>query len=561
MHCARCFFFETSVGDDVCNRCGRAYLPEANVYLGLLFLVTGGLAWALRALVTGSADPFVRPAVDLGAWTAWPVSVVDRPAYGLVIGAMLAMLAAAPILTGVLYGKRGGWLLVLIIALVGPVGAGPTPAATILPAAVFVGVLGLGVWIAAGQRLRMQSKLASSPLGLAPVAVWWFVEAARSEPETLAPALGDVAYVAPVAAVVFSAGAVALVVAVGWADRWHVRWPGALLAVLTAGPILALVAFVGLDEVRYGLLVKARGPGLIGPSLRGCAAFLARYPASRRTPEVRARLAEALERLGPDAPPDLPPAPEEWRDLLQRYPDSRWAVDARLHLGDDAASRGDFDAAERLFREALARTADLEVPTVDPLADFGVLGDLLTVGPALAVRERANHLQTLRGLVLMHLAILEENHRPTEAGGRALALYFTALAREGTNAYRPALLEARDADPEGPLADNVAWRLALFEADEARRLALLEQTAETYPGTDGAMQARLAAAEAFIARAATDPGAWRPARAELERVQADLADRRARNPQDFYVAALADPVGKKIAYVEAQRRSPPPDTP
>ena len=44
MHCARCYFYETDVGDDVCNRCGRAYLPEANVYLGILLLVTGGAA-------------------------------------------------------------------------------------------------------------------------------------------------------------------------------------------------------------------------------------------------------------------------------------------------------------------------------------------------------------------------------------------------------------------------------------------------------------------------------------------------------------------------------------
>jgi hypothetical protein len=68
MHCARCYFYETDVGDDVCNRCGRAYLPEANVYLGILLLVTGGAAWALRNLLTGEADPFIRPT---RGWRCW----------------------------------------------------------------------------------------------------------------------------------------------------------------------------------------------------------------------------------------------------------------------------------------------------------------------------------------------------------------------------------------------------------------------------------------------------------------------------------------------------------
>ncbi len=42
MHCARCFFYETNVGDEVCDQCGRAYLPGANVYLGLLVLRARG---------------------------------------------------------------------------------------------------------------------------------------------------------------------------------------------------------------------------------------------------------------------------------------------------------------------------------------------------------------------------------------------------------------------------------------------------------------------------------------------------------------------------------------
>jgi MFS family permease len=565
MHCAKCYFFETAVGDEVCNRCGRAYLPEANVYLGLAVFVTAGLAWSLRALLTASVDPFVRPALDVGAWVTWPVSIIERPAYGLVIGAFLAMLAVAPILTGVLYGKRGGWLLVLVIAAVGPSRLGGSPITFVLPTAVFAGVLALGVWIAAGYTLRLRSRLAGALLGLIPAAAYWFIATAASDTSAVASVLWGVVYVAPVAAVGFSAAAVALVVAVGWADKWHVRWPGALLAVLAAGPILALLAFVGMDEVRYGFLKRPVGAAPSVPPLKEYCEFLSRYPSSRRSAEIRADLAAQLTRLGParlrqgEARPEgFPAARQVWQEILARNPDSRWAMDAQRHLGDADAADGLFAEAERQYRAALDRTAGLEVPDVDPLADFTVLGHLLTVGDALEVCNRANHLQAVRQEVLLHLAILEENHRPTPAGTRALALFFRAFALKGTNAYRSALVEAREADPEGALADNIAFRLAMFEADEVKRIEQLNRVAEAHPGTDGAMQARLAAAEGLIVRAASDPGSWRRARDELMRVRDELDRRRARDPQDLYVAAFADRVGKKMAYVEAQLREPPP---
>jgi MFS family permease len=558
MHCAKCYFFETAVGDEVCNRCGRAFMPQANVYLGLAVFVTAGLAWSLRALLTASVDPFVRPALDVGAWVTWPVSIIERPAYGLVIGAFLAMLAVAPILTGVMYGKRGGWLLVLVIAAAGPSRLGGSPITFVVPTAVFAGVLALGVWIAAGYTLRLRSRLAGALLGLIPAAAYWFLATALSDTSSVSPVLWGVVYVAPVAAVGFSAAAVALVVAVGGADKWHVRWPGALLAVLAAGPVLALLAFVGMDEVRYGFLKRPLGAAPSIPPLKEYREFLSRYPSSRRSAEIRADLAGQLARMDPARPEGLPEARKIWQEILARNPDSRWAVDALLHLGDADTADGLFPEAERQYRAALDRTAGLEVPDVAPLADFTVLGHLLTVGDALEVCDRANHLQAVRQEVLLHLAILEENHRPTPAGTRALALFFRALALKGTNAYRSDLVEAREADPDGALADNVAFRLAMFEADECKRIEQLNRVAEAYPGTDGAMQARLAAAEGLIARGASDPGSWRQARDELAQVRDELDRRRARDPQDLYVAAFADLVGKKVAYVEAQRREPPP---
>jgi len=571
MHCAKCFFFETSVGDEICNRCGRAYLPEANVYLGLLVLVTGGVAWTLRHLVTGHVDPLVRPEIDLGVWCTWPISMVERPTWGLVLGAWLGMLAAGPILTGMLYGKRGGWLLTILVALFGP-------------SLGFAVAVAVGVWIAAGHSVRLPSKLASALLGLIPPAIYLFVATALTDwaaaEAEVAPgvpdgaalavagrplplALRSMAYVPAAVAVLAAAGASALVVAVGRADQWHVRWPGSLLAVLTAGPVLALVALVGVDEVRYWMVV---GPGPTpGPWAQvdrseadRLRAFVRRYPDRPRSAEVRARLARRLMQsaVQGDAPTRRTEALVRWEQVLDRHPTSPWAADACLYLGDAGAQDGLFDAARDHWRAALDRASAVEPPEQDPLATFSVLTDLFSVGRRLAARRHADRLADVRKEAFLRLAVLAENDAGTPAGSRALALYFRALALGGSNPYRQALLAAREAEPEGALADNVAFDLAMLAPDEADRLAALTALAEQWPESDGAMRAHIRAAQILVARSETDPGALRAARAHLLRAQTMLAARSRRNPDDPYVAALGDQVEKELVYVQAQLRAP-----
>jgi hypothetical protein len=568
MHCARCFFYEADVGDDVCDRCGRAFLPEANVYLGLILLVTGGAAWTLRNLLTGEADPFVHPTLGLGLWATWPVSLVACPSYGLVVGAWLAMMAAAPVLTGLMYGKRGGWLTAIVIAVMGP--------DPLLAAAA-----ALGVWAAAGWTLRLQSKLASAMLGLVPSVAYWFVATAmtdfgRVEPtpapgtvavalKTLAPALRSLAYVPPIAGVILAAIACLLVVIVGRADRWHVRWPAALLTVLVTGPVLSLAAFVGVDEIRYGLFQDAGATvlegGLLAPMSREKAqTFLAHHPASPRAAEVRARLALEIELMENGLRPgDAPRKSEEvWQELLARHPESPWAADARLHLGDAAARQGLFPQAAQAYRGALAQTIIIAAPTDDPMADF-TLVDLFSIGADLRARQEAEHLRAVRYDTLIHLAIILENQKGTQNNSRALALYFVAQGLKGTNAYRARLKAVADADPGGPLADNVAYDLAMCEPDSPKDLARIEalkKTIAAYPGTDGELLAHAAVSKSLIQRAASDPGAMREARQHLTEANAQLARRGAQNPLDPYFAALGEVIGKELVYVQAQLRAP-----
>jgi len=569
MHCAKCFFFETPVGDEVCNRCGRSYLPEANVYLGLLVLVTGGLAWTLRHLLTGHVDPFVRPAVPLGVWCTWPVSMVDRPAWGMVLGGWLGMLAATPLLTGMMYGKRGGWLLALLVALLGP-------------SLALAGAVAVGVWIAAGQTFRLPSKLASALLGLVPALAYLFAATALTDwtaaegasgvaagtsllsaGRPLAPALRSLAYIPPVTATVVSASAAALVVAVGRADRWHVRWPGSVLTVLTAGPVLAMLALVGVDEIRYRMVL---GPGPAhGPwanptrsETDRLRAFLRRHPDSPRAADVRARLARRLlqsaVRTGESA--HRVEALVHWQRILDRHPSSPQAAEACLHLGDAEARNGLFASARAYWRAAPEGVSAIGPPAEDPLAEVSLVWDLFAIGPRLRRREAAEGLADLRQAVLVRLALLDANRTETPAGRRALSLYFRALVLRGSHAYREALLDVREADPDGPLADNVAFDLATLAPEEADRLQALTAVAEQWPESDGAMLAHVRAAQTLVARSETDPGALRAARTHLHRARAMLAARRQRNPEDPYVAAFADQVEKELVYVKAQLRAP-----
>jgi len=545
MHCAKCFFYEGDVGDEVCTRCGRAFLPEANVYLGLALLVTGGIAWALKSLLAGTADLFVRPGIDLGAWATHPVSVVDHPAYGLVIGGWLAMLAVAPVMTATMYGKRSGWLLCLAIAAVGP--SVPLAAAA-----------ALGVWISGGRTLRLSSKLASGLLGLAPSALYWFAATWRSDVPNLSRTLDSMRYVAPLAAAVLAAAAVALTVLVGSADRWHIRWPGAMLSVLTVGPLLALLAVVGVDEVNYAMLPdRQRVP--TSQLVDIYHKFLDRHRSGPVAARVRGELASLLEKVRAreaDALPEAPSARYVWNELLEKAPESPWAVDARLHLADLSAAAGLFDEARRYTADVLARTAGVQVPDEDPLADFGLLRGMFTVGRKLRAKETALRLQRDRQGALMRAGLLRENRPASGTGDRALAIYFQALAKQGTSEYREALLKARDADPEGPLLDNIALELSKLEPDPYKRVANLKAVAQEWPDSDGAMLSLLAAADCLIGQAQTDPAALAAARELLGHVHDDLARRRAADPQDPYASALGDLVGMKISYVQAQIKTP-----
>jgi hypothetical protein len=587
MHCAKCFFYDSDVGDEVCDRCGRAYLPSANVYLGLLVLATGGAAWALRQILTGDADPFVRPSLDLGAWATWPVSMVECPGYAFVIGAWLGVLGVVPLLAGMLFGKRGGWLLAIFLAVAGP--------NLILAAAT-----ALGVWIASGRTLRLGSKTLSLILGLLPIVAYWFLATAWTDftkievvrpagaidfipavvtARTLPPALRSLAYVPPAVATVTALLIGLVVVGLGWADRWQVRWPAIVLALAAVAPALGLAAFIGVDEVRYGYLLENPGQQAAGESalttdLVRLTEFMNRCPTSPRAAEVEAQLARLIEQVEFSQQPGARRSWDLWANIYQHHDSSPWSADARLHLGDSAARQGRCfrtekeekgaaakvplaeRSAQSLWDEADAKTQPkTDAPARDPLEGYSGVLDFLAVGVALHEKEKADHFRGVRRDVLMRLALLPEKALRTTDTEHAMSIYFNALARKGTPPYSDLLAQARDIDPKGPLVDNIACDLAMLESPEMARLAALEKIVKDYPGTDGELLAHLAAAQILMTRAAaaSELASWKAARQHLREAQDGLTLRGVLGLQtDPYVKALKDSVDKKLAYVDAQ---------
>ena len=222
--------------------------------------------------------------------------------------------------------------------------------------------------------------------------------------------------------------------------------------------------------------------------------------------------------------------------------------------------RGGFSLAGRYYREALEHTTGVQPGKEDPLADFSALGDYFTIGAELRAQEAAKHRLAARQTALMRLALLGENEPASDADNKAMALYFKSLGCPTADARRRLLLKVQEAAPSGPLADNVLGDLAMLEPGDEERLAKLEALATSRARTDGAMLARLSAAEILIraagARLPADPSGLARARKHLEEVKNELARRFEHDPEDPYVAALADLVEKRLLYVGAQIRRP-----
>jgi TolA-binding protein len=256
MECPRCFYVAEGTVDDLrCRICGRSYRPSVNVYLGLVALCYLVFVRYLCHVLTGAGlwEIKVRPLSSLSTafmatWFRWPVDIQFRPELILILGGMLGLLVLIPAAMSILYGKRGGFLLVAIAVLLGPIG-------DYFVMILWALVLSLAVWIAGGQTLRMTSKVASVLLSCVPAWVVFLLcsRAPRSGP------LPNAYYMPILAAVVVSIAVVAVLFPVLRALKWNARWSGLALCLLSALPIASYKLAIGEDAVVYGRLSRDYG--------------------------------------------------------------------------------------------------------------------------------------------------------------------------------------------------------------------------------------------------------------------------------------------------------------
>ncbi len=253
MECPRCYFDEqgeASGGSRPCGACGRSYRPAVNVYLGVVSLIYLVFVRYISYILTGEFFKLgTWPPQTVFDWAQWPINVQYRPEWHLILGAFLALLVLVPVVMGLLYGKRGGYLLAFIALVAGP-------------SWVVALMLFFCVWLAGGWTLRLHNKVASVIIGCMPVWIYYLVTSRPTTEVTLPGAY----FVPAVLSIVFSLLLIALIIAPLRSLRWNTRVVGIALVVLLASPVVSYKMFVGEDSMQYAFL--ARDYGMDGDTFR-----------------------------------------------------------------------------------------------------------------------------------------------------------------------------------------------------------------------------------------------------------------------------------------------------
>lgn len=250
MECPRCFYITgDAVDESRCRQCGRSYRPSVNVYLGLVALVYIVFVRYFNYVLTGAplGDMQTRPVEAvlkpfIYDWARWPIDIQMRPAFAIVLGAMLAVLVFVPIMMSVLYGKRGGFFLAAIAIILGP--------------SLSIGVLLLlGAWVAGGWTLRLSSKVGSVLLACVPMWVFFLLYSRAPGNVPLPTAY----YVPALVAVALCLTLTVILFVLMHVVTYSVRWAGIVLCVLCVLPIASYKLWVGEDGIDYAVLCRDYG--------------------------------------------------------------------------------------------------------------------------------------------------------------------------------------------------------------------------------------------------------------------------------------------------------------
>ncbi len=295
-----------------------------------------------------------------------PLSIFTHPWMIVVVGLMLGLLIAVPLVTAVMYQLL---LSMVFVVIVGVIGHEP-----LLGLALAAGCL-----LAARSRLRREYPFPAALLGMVPVGIYlYLLTYAGIDAALLLPLQRWILAVPFLLAIAMSAVVMGAVVLMARLRRFQpgVVWPALLLFPAAAG---VFYTQIGPAELSYALLSGSLAPGSVifrpvardewvrregaglneqtlpnyirddlerrkDELLNRCKAFLSRYPRSRRAAGVAWIRAQCeslqLETLGFEvkllsytAAFPLVRSAEEWRKLLEDYPSSDQTALGRWNLG------------------------------------------------------------------------------------------------------------------------------------------------------------------------------------------------------------------------------------
>ena len=329
------------------------------------------------------------------------LGILRYPWMILVTGLLLGATVFVPIIVAVLYRLR---FVVLFLILVAAVAHAPALAL----------VTALGCMLAARTQLRSDMPFVAALMGMLPVAGYLYILGFMGvDTVAVVPLQRWVLYAPFVISIVAAVLAAAAVLSLARVTRFKpgVIWP--VLALTLAGPLAAFYTQVGSDELAYCLLARRLAPGTsdfepmavsdlkADPATRGhtrqtlrdyvadklktkrgnlvndCGKFVARYPRSRRAPEVLWMQAHCISlRVDHQAYEAgmvkytsrhcQPEAEGAWQQLVKDYGGATHAALGRRRLGELAMRNNNPLRADELLRTAAAGLVEAVAATEAP---------------------------------------------------------------------------------------------------------------------------------------------------------------------------------------------------
>ncbi|MDK1032716.1 MAG: hypothetical protein QGD94_11965, partial [Planctomycetia bacterium] len=458
-----------------------------------------------------------------------------------------------PILAALVFGKRGGWVLTVITAALGP-------------SLVFALVLALSTLIAGGRTLRMRSKVSTVLLALVPVVVYWAVMSRPPDDLPLALPLRSAVYTPAFFATIFAVAVLAAVVGMGRLSRFNVRLTVLPMVVLMVLGVVAFPVFIGRSELHISalrrdvnfaeyLVGRTRVPRLSAEMRDRLNRFMDEYPRARRADEAAYVLPRDTELAGRWADGKLRDDLRDdvlgmWEKIVREYPESRYAMDARLALSRISASEGNLDDARSYYASIISRCSAMVPSPADPISDFSVFGGLWSIGRRLDAHDLSKRNAENCARARRELAFIRENSGCTLCGGKALRYFVRAGALAGSVVHPGSLERVLEFCPSGKVVDNVAYELARLKDDASERRAALADLVEKYPGTDGALLGLYDLSDVDTSKE-QPPDVISSAIERLREMQVLLEARREKDADDLYVEILVPLVKNRLLHLEA----------